>query len=173
MKDSLVLIAEEVQKCTKCPLYKEACNGVPGEGPSNAKIFFIGQGPGRTEDKTGRPFVGRAGQYLTKQMEEIGLNRADCFITSITKHFPPANRPPTPEEINACTPFLVRQIQIIDPKLVVLLGKSAQSIKGHPVLEGRTVFEVVHPSAAMRFTKMEERIKREFQELKRIVANLK
>ena len=169
MNDSLELISNDVENCKKCPLFKYACHGVPGEGPSNAKIFFLGQAPGVNEDKTGRPFIGRAGQYLTKRMEEIGLRREDCFITSAVKHFPPANRTPTHEEIAACQPYLIRQLKLINPKLVVLLGKSAQTIKGNPALDGRIVFEVIHPSAAMRFTKMAERMKREFQELKKIV----
>ncbi len=167
MKDSLKIIAQEVSECTKCPLYKHAIHGVPGEGPFNAKIFFIGQAPGANEDKTGRPFIGRAGKYLTKMIESIGLKREDVFITSTVKHFPPKNRAPTETEIHACRPYLLRQLNIIKPDIVVLLGKTAECIKPH--INAQHILVTVHPSAAMRFTKMAERMKKDFQTLKKLL----
>ncbi len=167
MKDSLKIVAQEVNECTKCPLYKHAQHGVPGEGPSNAKVFFIGQAPGAQEDKTGHPFVGRAGKYLTKLIEEIGLHRDEVFITSTVKHFPPANRAPKPDEIMACKPYLLRQLALIKPKIVVLLGKTAESIKNE--IKGAKIITTVHPSAAMRFPKMAAKIRRDFQQLKRLL----
>lgn len=167
MKDSLTVIADEVFECTKCPLYKHALHSVPGEGPLNAKIFFIGQAPGANEDKIGRPFVGRAGQYLTKMIESIGLKRKDVFITSSVKHFPPKNRAPTEEEINACRPYLLRQLALIKPEIVVLLGKTAECIK--PLLNNKHIIVTVHPSAAMRFTKMAVRMKNDFETLKKLL----
>jgi DNA polymerase len=172
VKDSLKIIAQEISTCTKCPLYKNTQHGVPGEGPQNAKIFFIGQAPGAQEDKTGRPFVGRAGKYLNKMMEEIGLSRHDVFITSAIKHFPPENRAPTENEIAACKPYLIRQLEIVNPKIVVLLGKTAESIKNEPILKNKQVITTVHPSAAMRFTKMSARIKKDFQQLKQAIKLL-
>lgn len=167
MKDSLKIIANEVSECIKCPLYKHAMHGVPGEGPANAKIFFIGQAPGANEDKTGRPFVGRAGKYLTKMIESIGLKREEVFITSTVKHFPPKNRAPTEQEIHACRPYLLRQLDIIKPEIVVLLGRTAECIK--PLLNSKHIVVTVHPSAAMRFTKMAERMKKDFEKLKQLL----
>jgi len=167
VKDTLKIIEQEVTDCTKCRLYKNAQHGVPGEGPSNAKVFFVGQAPGSMENKTGHPFVGRAGQYLTKLIEEIGLHRDEVFITSAAKHFPPANRAPKPDEITACKPYLLRQLAIIKPKIVVLLGKTAESIKNE--IKGAKIITTVHPSAAMRFPKMAAKIRRDFQQLKRLL----
>ena len=169
MKDSLKIVTREVTDCTKCPLYKHAQHGVPGEGPQNAKVFFIGQAPGAQEDKTGHPFVGRAGKYLTKLMEEIGLHRDEVFITSTVKHFPLKNRAPKPDEITACKPYLLRQLTIIKPKIVVLLGKTAEKMKDEPVLKGKKVIITVHPSAAMRFPKMAAKIRRDFLKLKHLI----
>ena len=170
MKDSLRIISQEISECIKCPLYKEACKGEPGEGPIGAKIFFIGQAPGANEDKTGRPFIGRAGQYLTKMIESIGLKREDVFITSTVKHFPPKNRAPTEEEIHACRPYLLRQLAIIKPEIIVLLGKTAECIK--PLLDCKNIIVTVHPSAAMRFTNMAVRMKYDFQRLKQLYRGL-
>ncbi len=169
MTDSLRIIEQEIWDCRKCRLYKNTIHGVPGEGAENAKVFFIGQAPGAQEDKTGHPFVGRAGKYLTKLIEEIGLRRQDCFITSMVKHFPPANRPVKPDEITACKPYLLRQLAIVKPKIVVLLGKTAEEMKKEPILQGKKVIITVHPSAAMRFPKMAEKIKRDFQHLKKLL----
>jgi DNA polymerase len=167
MKDSLKIISDEITECKKCPLYKHALHGVPGEGPANAKIFFIGQAPGANEDKTGRPFVGRAGKYLANMIESIGLKREEVFITSSVKHFPPKNRPPIEKEIHACRPYLLRQLAIIKPEIVVLLGKTAEGIK--PSLNNKHIIVTVHPSAAMRFSKMAERMKKDFQQLKKLL----
>ncbi len=169
MRDSLKIIEKEVWDCKKCRLYKHATHGVPGEGPQKAKVFFIGQAPGRTEDLTGHPFVGRAGKYLTALIEEIGLRRDEVFITSVVKHFPLANRTPKPDEIMACKPYLIRQIAIIKPKIVVLLGKTAETIKNEPILKDKKVITTVHPSAAMRFPKMAAKIRRDFQRLKQLL----
>ena len=165
--DSLKIIAQEVTDCTKCRLYKHAQHGVPGEGPANAKVFFVGQAPGAFEDKTGHPFVGRAGQYLTKMIEEIGLHRDEVFITSTVKHFPPGNRAPKPDEVSACRPYLLRQLAIVKPKIVVLLGKTAETIKNE--IKGPKIITTVHPSAAMRFPKMAVQMKKDFQRLKRLL----
>lgn len=166
MTESLKIIADEINKCKKCPLHEGANCSVPGEGPQNAKLFIIGQAPGAQEDKTGRPFIGRAGKYLTMMLEKIGIKREEVFITSTVKHFPPKNRPPTEEEMNACRPYLLRQLEAVNPKIVLLLGNSAKSVKQH--LKGKIIVEAIHPSAAMRFKKMAHRMEEEFLRLKEI-----
>lgn len=154
MRITLKVVEEKVNRCRLCPLYKTAHKGVAGEGPKDARIFFVGQAPGAQEDKTGRPFVGRAGTFLTEQLNAIGIDREDVFITSVVKHFPPGNRMPTKGEVNACLPYLLEQIAQVNPKIVVLMGNLAQSIKGQPVLQGRKILETPHPAAAMRFPKL-------------------
>ena len=96
----------QVYECKKCRLWQGAKHGVPGEGPLNAKVMVIGQNPGADEDETGRPFVGRAGKYLTKMLAENGIKREDVFITNIVKHISPKNRKPYPDEVAACLPYL-------------------------------------------------------------------
>ena len=122
---SLDGIAKLVEKCTKCDLYKTATNAVPGEGNHNAELVCVGEAPGATEDETGRPFVGAAGQLLTKILAAIDLKREDIFICNVLKHRPPGNRNPTPDEVKACSPYLVRQIELIKPKAILALGTFA------------------------------------------------
>ncbi len=155
-------IKRQVQNCRKCRLWETAKNGVVGEGPMDAAVMFVGQNPGSEEDQTGRPFVGRAGKFLTKTLAEFGIKREDVYITNIVKHTSPQNRKPYPDEVEACLPYLTEQIGIIKPKIVVLLGASA---KDTPRVAGVEYFEVVHPSAAMRFTKMRERFRGQIAEL--------
>jgi len=159
---SLEDIVLQVQECRKCRLWQTATQGVPGEGPIDAKVMFVGQNPGSEEDKTGRPFVGRAGKFLTKTLAEFGIKREEVYITNIVKHTSPENRKPYPDEVAACLPYLIQQIKIIKPKVVVLLGASA---KETPRVDGVKYFEIVHPSAAMRFTKMREKFRAQITEL--------
>lgn len=170
---TLNVISQDVQHCTKCRLHNTATNGVPGEGPTNADIFLIGQAPGREEDKTGRPFVGRAGQLLNGLLKDIGLPREQVFITSVVKHFPPNNRAPRKDEIHACKPYLLRQLTIVKPKIVVLLGNTAQqALKDEPALANVRVLPTVHPAAAMRFPEMKKRITQDFKRLKHLTTKL-
>jgi len=118
-------IAAAVTKCTRCPLYKTALNPVPGEGSATAELVCVGEAPGQTEDETGRPFVGAAGQLLTKILAAINLRREDVFICNVLKHRPPMNRNPMPQEVEACSPYLVRQLEIIRPKVIVAFGTFA------------------------------------------------
>ena len=122
---SLKEIAEKVQECTRCPLYATATNGVPGEGDPNAGLVCVGEAPGANEDATGRPFVGQAGQLLTKILEAINLTREQVFIVNVLKHRPPGNRNPRPEEVEACSPYLIRQLELIKPKVIVAFGTFA------------------------------------------------
>jgi DNA polymerase len=121
----LEIIAGEVRQCRKCGLGSLRTNAVPGEGNPNARIMFVGEAPGADEDAQGRPFVGRAGRLLDKIIEACGLKRGDVFIGNILKCRPPENRDPRAEEIISCLPYLQRQIEIIDPEVVVALGAHA------------------------------------------------
>jgi len=123
--DSLEEIAKKVQKCTRCPLYETATKGVPGEGNPKAKLVCVGEAPGAKEDETGRPFVGQAGQLLNKILAAIDLQREDVFICNVLKHRPPGNRNPRPEEVEACSPYLIRQLELIKPKVIVAFGTFA------------------------------------------------
>jgi len=121
--DSLGKIAHQVSVCTKCPLHHGRTNAVPGEGSAQAKIFFIGEGPGRQEDLQGRPFCGPAGALLDELLAKINLDRQKVFIGNVVKCRPPGNRDPKPNEVDACWSYLVRQIAIIKPKIIVCLGR--------------------------------------------------
>ncbi len=118
-------IAQEVRKCAKCGLGSLRTNAVPGEGNPNARIVFVGEGPGADEDAQGRPFVGRAGQLLDKIIAAMGLKRSDVFICNVLKCRPPDNRDPRPEEIISCMPYLQTQIELINPEIIVALGAHA------------------------------------------------
>ena len=116
---------KEIENCSKCPLYKTRTNFVFGTGNEDANIIFVGEAPGRNEDLQGKPFVGEAGQLLNKLLMHIHLKRSDVYIANILKSRPPNNRDPLPEEVEACIPYLHRQIEIIKPKLLVALGRIA------------------------------------------------
>ena len=122
---SLEEIAEQVRKCTRCSLYATATKAVPGEGDPKAQLVCVGEAPGGKEDATGRPFVGPAGQLLTKILEAIDLTREQVFICNVLKHRPPGNRNPLPEEVEACSPYLIRQLELIQPKVIVAFGTFA------------------------------------------------
>jgi uracil-DNA glycosylase family 4 len=123
--DSLESVAQAVRACTRCPLYATATNPVPGEGSSTANLMIVGEAPGATEDETGRPFVGAAGQLLTKILAAVDLKREDTFICNVLKHRPPGNRNPMPDEVTACSPYLLRQVELIRPKAILALGMFA------------------------------------------------
>ena len=121
-KSQFTNLIESVSNCTKCELCKSRTNPVFGEGNPNSELMIIGEGPGRDEDEQGRPFVGRSGQLLTKMLQAMGFERSDVFIANIVKCRPPANRVPTPVEAQTCLPYLIDQIDIIKPKVLLLLG---------------------------------------------------
>ncbi|MHA2020415.1 MAG: uracil-DNA glycosylase [Candidatus Thorarchaeota archaeon] len=168
---------EEIATCEKCRLHASRLNPVPGEGPVDAKLMLVGEAPGAREDESGRPFVGRSGEILTTLLSGIGLSRSDVFITSILKSRPPKNRTPSRREIEACRPYLERQIEIINPHIVVLLGGVAVSSMIGPwkmaqshgrFYEGgeHTFFITYHPAAALRFPKFRDVMKADFEILK-------
>jgi uracil-DNA glycosylase family 4 len=160
---TLTELNDQIRKCRKCRLWQGAKNAVPGEGPLNAKVMLVGQNPGAEEDKTGRPFVGRAGKFLNKVLAENGFNREELFITNLVKHTSPKNRKPLPDEIAACAPYLLGQIKTIKPKIIVLMGIVAWQT---PRVEDVEYVETYHPSAAMRFTKMRKKFEEDFGALK-------
>src|SRR5215831_2395632 len=123
--ETLEEIASLIASCKKCPLYKTATNPVPGEGHPRAKLMCVGEAPGATEDETGRPFVGAAGQLLTKILAAIDLPREQVYICNVLKHRPPGNRNPLPDEVTACSPYLIRQIELIKPRVILALGTFA------------------------------------------------
>jgi uracil-DNA glycosylase family 4 len=123
--DSIDAIAKAIAGCTACSLYAGAKNPVPGEGNPHAGFVCVGEAPGATEDETGRPFVGAAGQLLTKILGAINFAREEVFICNVLKHRPPGNRNPAPEEIKACSPFLMRQLELLQPRVILALGTFA------------------------------------------------
>ncbi len=164
---ALEAIAAEVRDCTRCRLHTGRTRAVPGEGDPSTEVVFVGEGPGFNEDKQGRPFVGRAGDLLVKLLGSIGWRREDVFITNIVKCRPPDNRDPEPDEIAACAPYLTRQLEILDPAVVVTLGRfsmgrfmpGARISQAHgtvrpadPATGARDalVFAMYHPAAALR-----------------------
>ncbi len=171
-------IHSEIEKCKKCGLHKTRLSPVPGEGPVTAKLLFVGEAPGAKEDELGRPFVGRSGELLTKLLLEAGIDRSSVFITSVLKSRPPNNRKPTSTEIEVCLPYLRRQIEVISPKIIVLMGSVAVSSligpwkmgdahgKFHESADGRLFFITYHPAAALRFTKYRDMMKDDFKKLK-------
>ncbi len=173
-------IAEEIVKCKICKIGK-IDKPVPGEGNPNAKIVFVGEAPGRTEGETGRPFIGRSGQYLTRLIESIGLSRQDVFITSPVKYFPVIagkGRAPTDAEITHGKTHFDKQLEIINPKVIVLLGRvAAKAVLGESVpiakvhgtmvqRNGKKYFFIYHPAAAIRFQKIKPLIENDFKKLK-------
>ncbi len=158
---------KRIRNCRKCRLWMHGRNVVPGEGPPSAKLMLVGQNPGREEDKTGRPFVGRAGKYLNKILVRNGFNRETLFVTNVVKHASPQNRKPLNDEVEACTPYLLEQIKIIKPKIVVLMGATAWRV---PRFEDVEYYETYHPSAAMRFRKIGAKFETDFSILKRILT---
>jgi uracil-DNA glycosylase family 4 len=156
-------LAQCIRGCRRCPLHAARKRVVPGEGSSSPQLLLVGEGPGGEEDRTGRPFVGRAGQYLDKWLEAIGLDRqGDCFITNIVKCRPPGNRDPQPEESGACLPYLERQLALLRPRAICTLGRVSTRIltgrsEGIGALRGRTylykgipLVPTYHPSAVLR-----------------------
>lgn len=177
----LAEIAEEVKTCTLCELFRTATNGVPGEGDPNARVMFIGEGPGWHEDKQGKPFVGNSGQFLTELIESAGLSRDEVFITNIVKHRPPGNRDPLPDEIAACSIYLERQIAAIDPDVIVTLGRHSMNryfpgeriskIHGKAKRVGtRMVVPMYHPAAALHNGSLRSTIEDDFKQLPKFLA---
>jgi uracil-DNA glycosylase family 4 len=146
--------------CVKCDLCRGRTLAVPGEGPENAEIMLVGEGPGFNEDKQGRPFVGQAGQFLEQLLGQAGFKRSDVYITNVVKCRPPGNRDPLPEEVETCHVYLQQQIDLINPKVIVTLGRISMSslLTTEPIsrvhgkerlVSGRYIYPMYHPAAAL------------------------
>lgn len=176
-------IARQIADCTACPLSRTRHKTVPGDGPPNATIMFIGEAPGFHEDQQGKPFVGAAGQFLSELLASIGLRREDVFIANVVKCRPPNNRDPQPDEINACDHFLRSQIATLRPKVVVTLGRFSMGkffpgetigrIHGQPRMrDGVAYIPLYHPAAALHQPALRRTIEQDFQKIADIVASL-
>ena len=156
------LLLQEIQACRACPLCQARMHTVPGDGTLNADIMIIGEGPGAEEDKQGLPFVGAAGKLLDQMLDTIGLTREQVYISNIVKCRPPANRVPKPDEVAACIGYLEKQIEMVNPKIIVLLGATALNnwfskdmritkVRGQWFeKQGRHVIATFHPAALLR-----------------------
>lgn len=174
-------VAVEVATCSKCNLCKGRTKAVPGEGNLEAKILFIGEGPGFHEDKQGRPFVGPAGQFLDELLASINLKRSDVFITNVVKCRPPNNRDPLPEEIAACNDYLNRQIEALKPHVIVTLGRySMAKFFGNEkisVIHGRArrkdgyiCIAMYHPAAGLHQNSLKDVIREDFKKIPLVIA---
>ena len=180
-EDSLHQIAIEVAACTKCILHHSRKNAVPGEGPPNAEIIFIGEGPGFHENEQGRPFVGAAGKFLDELLASAGLKREQVFIANVVKCRPPANRDPLPDELDACSEYLERQIQAINPRVIVTLGRYSMArylpnarisdVHGQAMhIKGHLIVPMYHPAAALHQPSLKTAVERDFAQLPEIIA---
>ena len=174
--DVLAEVASQVKTCEKCPLHFSRKNAVPGEGPADAEIMFIGEGPGFYENEQGRPFVGQAGKFLEELLAEIGLKREQVFIANVVKCRPPGNRDPEPVELAACNGYLERQIEAINPCIVVTLGRFSMAkflpntkiseIHGRPSwVDGRLIVPMFHPAAALHQPSLKSTVIQDFKKL--------
>lgn len=175
-EESLAQIAKEVTVCTNCDLHHSRKKAVPGEGPATAEIMFIGEGPGFHENEQGRPFVGAAGQFLDQLLAQAGVTRADVWIGNVVKCRPPQNRDPMPEELAACDKYLERQIEAINPSIIVTLGRFSMNkffpgakisaVHGQMRKVGdRYVIAMFHPAAALHQASLKPAILADFAKL--------
>lgn len=180
-REDLVRLFHEASACTRCPLSQGRTKVVFGNGNANADLMFVGEGPGHHEDLQGLPFVGRAGKLLDQLLEGIGLSRSEVFVANVVKCRPPGNRDPLPEEIEACKPYLHRQVELIEPTVICTLGNFATKlltrsqrgitgVHGRPQvheLGGRAVrvFPLYHPAAALRSTNTLAELREDFARL--------
>jgi len=185
-QDRMDALAAEVKTCRKCELGRLRRNPVPGEGSLNAAVMFIGEAPGYWEDMKGRPFVGAAGKLLDEMLSKIGLSRSEVYIANILKCRPPENRDPLPMEVKTCTPYLDRQIEIIEPKFIVALGRHSASyilakagfeVGGITELRGKVyeaellgfrvfVIPTYHPAAALYNVRYRDQLENDFRLLR-------
>ncbi|MCR4409990.1 MAG: uracil-DNA glycosylase [Candidatus Saccharicenans sp.] len=177
-------LIRKIMSCQACPLFKGRTQAVPGEGNRQARLMFVGEAPGRDEDLQGRPFVGRAGQLLTKIIQAMGFSRDEVYIANVIKCRPPDNRTPRPDEVKACSPYLLRQIELIRPRVIVSLGKVAtdfllQSPKSMSELRGNfgefqgiPVMPTFHPSYLVRNEGNKEIKKMVWEDMKKVLKLL-
>ncbi len=182
--NSLDEIARLVRQCSDCELGRGRKNAVPGEGSPDADLMIIGEGPGAQEDLLGRPFVGRAGQFLDELLGYIGLKREDVFVANMVKCRPPENRDPLPAEVSACDKYLERQIELLDPLLIVTLGRVslARFFPGESMTrargkvrekDGRFIYPVMHPAAALYRQEVRPGIIEDFKAIPKVLDNIR
>ena len=182
--ETLQEVAGQVAVCEKCNLHFSRKKAVPGEGPVNAEIMFIGEGPGFYENEQGRPFVGQAGKLLEDLLAAIHLKREDVFITNVVKCRPPGNRDPLPEELGACADYLDRQIEAIQPRLIVTLGRYSMAkflpnakisdVHGQAAwVKGRLVAPMYHPAAALHQPSLKPALEKDFMRLPEFIKQAK
>jgi len=185
-REALVEVYTQASTCTLCPLSEGRTNVVFGNGNADADLLFVGEAPGAEEDRQGLPFVGRAGQLLTQLLEGIGMTRNDVFVANVLKCRPPGNRDPQPIEIETCRPYLMRQVELIEPRVIATLGNFATKlltssplgitrVRGTPqvhTIGGRTVFvmPLLHPAAALRTPSLVETLREDFRALRELIA---
>jgi uracil-DNA glycosylase len=179
-EETLAQIAKEVSACQKCALYHSRKLSVPGEGPANSEIMFIGEGPGFHENEQGRPFVGPAGQFLNELLAQAGMKREDAWIGNVVKCRPPDNRDPLPQELAACNEYLERQIAAINPKIIITLGRFSMgkympgakisTVHGQMRRIGdRFVIAMFHPAAALHQAALKPAILKDFAQLPKLL----
>ncbi len=179
-ESALQAVHEKVNHCTRCPLHRGRTNAVPGSGPFDAEIMFIGEAPGFHEDQQGVPFVGRAGQFLNELLEKVGIDRQRVYITNVIKCRPPANRDPREEEVEACKAYLDRQIELIQPQVVVTLGRHSMArafpnekisaVHGQPrSVDGQVYFPMYHPAAALHQPSLRPTVEADFEKLRELL----
>jgi uracil-DNA glycosylase family 4 len=183
MADSLEKVVAEVRVCPKCPLSQGRTHAVPGEGPADARVMLIGEGPGFHEDRQGRPFVGASGQYLDQLLLGIGLSRDQVYITNVVKCRPPGNRDPLPDEVVACRDYLDRQLALIQPEVVVTLGRysmerffpgqSISRIHGRPKRVGNVYYlPMFHPAAALRRPEWRTAFEEDMRQIPKLLSEI-
>ena len=176
VEPAFAALYEEIADCPACPLARTRTQTVPGSGPSSAEIMLIGEGPGAREDEQGLPFVGPAGRLLDELLASVGLSRDEVYICNVVKCRPPGNRDPQPEELAACSPFLDRQIEIVDPLVIVTLGRLSMSrwfggttigrVHGQARrVDGRLIVPMYHPAAALHRGNLRPVIEADFARL--------
>ena len=179
----LTTLYDQIRACTRCQLSRSRTRAVPGEGPENASLMFIGEAPGFHEDKTGRPFVGAAGKFLEELLASIELTRQQVYIANVIKCRPPGNREPSPIEIKACEAYLDRQIELIKPAVVVTLGRFSMaryfpgvkisSVHGKPrKLDGVLYYPMFHPAAALHQPKLRTTVEQDMLKIPALIAEL-
>ncbi|MFA6973646.1 MAG: uracil-DNA glycosylase [Parcubacteria group bacterium] len=188
-QEQLVKLNKHMSACSKCALRAGCIRVVPGEGSADAKIMFIGEAPGKKEDETGHPFVGAAGKFLNEMLASIKLQREDVYIANVCKCRPPENRDPLPEEVAACWPWLLEQIKIIQPKLIVTLGRHSMErflpdqkisqmhgtlvIKTIPKIGQQNFYTLYHPAAALYNGSMRKTLLEDFAKIPKILQKIK
>jgi len=185
-REELVALYRQAQACTRCPLHETRTQVVFGAGNADADLMFVGEAPGASEDAQGLPFVGRAGKLLEELLLANGMKRSDVFITNVLKSRPPGNRDPEPSEIDACRPYLQRQVELIEPRVICTLGNFATKLltgspRGITQVHGEpqrheigdrpvVLYPLFHPAAALRTPKVKEQLAEDFERLPGLLA---